>query len=459
MCEIEEVGPETEWKTLGVSLQEALGRGKFTAATVTMFETDGETHSCLNLSDTELAIKLQQIKDEDALGFQGKPGVERTLFLDQSDGDYLRLRVSQAGFENICKVFHIPPIFVESIFETGWNVHRAGQGLFTKNEGSITIFYRFLYDSAKDIRAFIFTHYDLVSQRSYTLCINMFESVRIRWTSTVGQYRARQGNRSPLALHILLLYESLNRLDKEGTTQRDRLLDYEWGGRLEATNHKTAIAELHRLSQLIQMLSEDLGDIQRRISLLLEASEAFQRMQSKTALSTMRHDHGLLKALQRRCEISRSWLLNYRDRTNIKINLVFHASTVQLAEDSFQDSSSVTTISVMTLFFLPGTFICSFFSMVFFQLAATDTLMVSSNLWYYFAVAAPLTAIVMAWWLRWKQQRLKQRRQIQPLPYSLPPSPSKDSLPLLRTHTAPRCEFQLSLPVLSTRGYRRRRQK
>jgi len=203
----------------------------------------------------------------------------------------------------------------------------------------------------------------------------MFASVQIRWTSTVGQYRARQGNRSPLALHILLLYESMNRLDKEGTTQRDKLLDHvsgfplflwlpvfhrdrqsahrgaqEWGHRFEATDHKTAIEELHRLSQLIHMLSEDFGDIQRRITFLLEASEAFQRMHSNTASNAMRHDHELLKALQRRCETSRSWLLNYRDRTNIRINLAGLTLLVHIVSAAVKSLHVLVLIRYRTLF-------------------------------------------------------------------------------------------------------------
>jgi len=43
MSGIEELGSGSEWKTLGVSLEEAVGRGKFTAANVTIFETDGKT--------------------------------------------------------------------------------------------------------------------------------------------------------------------------------------------------------------------------------------------------------------------------------------------------------------------------------------------------------------------------------------------------------------------------------
>lgn len=91
---------------------------------------------------------------------------------------------------------------------------------------------------------------------------------------------------------------------------------------------------------------------------------------------------------QRRCSTTKDWLSNYGKRVDIRIGLVsthhldstrsnghpqqyvnmkqvFHlanqdqaALTRQLAEDSFKDSSSMTTISAMTLFFLPSTFIC-----------------------------------------------------------------------------------------------------
>jgi hypothetical protein len=69
------------------------------------------------------------------------------------------------------------------------------------------------------------------------------------------------------------------------------------------------------------------------------------------------------------------------------------------------------TIALLTMVFLPATFVATFFSMGIFQFSggAEGGLRVAGQWWIYPAVTVPLTvAVVVTWttWLKWKGKRV-----------------------------------------------------
>ncbi len=88
---------------------------------------------------------------------------------------------------------------------------------------------------------------------------------------------------------------------------------------------------------------------------------------------------------------------------------------IQLARASHSDSSTMKAITILTMIFLPATFVCSLFGMGFFDFGADNNtqlgprrMHVAGQFWVYFAVAVPLTVVVLgvcAAWLRWSERR------------------------------------------------------
>jgi len=73
-----------------------------------------------------------------------------------------------------------------------------------------------------------------------------------------------------------------------------------------------------------------------------------------------------------------------------------------IAEDTRRDSSSMKTIAVLTLFFLPATAMASIFGMSMFDWKAKDgDTVVSRNIWIYIVVAVVLTCLVLIIWILW----------------------------------------------------------
>ena len=90
-----------------------------------------------------------------------------------------------------------------------------------------------------------------------------------------------------------------------------------------------------------------------------------------------------------------------------RANLAIAQQSRLIAIDTKRDSIAMKTIAALTMVFLPGTFVATIISMVFFQVEQDDkhALKVSPNWWLYVAVTIPLTvAVLIAWiiWLRWK---------------------------------------------------------
>jgi Mg2+ and Co2+ transporter CorA len=93
-------------------------------------------------------------------------------------------------------------------------------------------------------------------------------------------------------------------------------------------------------------------------------------------------------------------LLTHEDAiTNIGIA----SSSRQLAEATKQDSSTMKTIAVMTMAFLPATFFAALFAVP--SLQWDKPRVIGSNFWIYLAFALPSTALVFLVWLlvmNWK---------------------------------------------------------
>ncbi|KAH9844576.1 hypothetical protein Tdes44962_MAKER07273 [Teratosphaeria destructans] len=93
------------------------------------------------------------------------------------------------------------------------------------------------------------------------------------------------------------------------------------------------------------------------------------------------------------------------------LNLEMAAATAQVAEETRVDSAAMKTIAVLTLTFLPGTFVASFFSIQMFQWDIPDGSSVSPYLWVYFVVTIPLTIVVYllwVWWFKHSQRNYKK---------------------------------------------------
>ena len=139
----------------------------------------------------------------------------------------------------------------------------------------------------------------------------------------VGRLRARLPLRSPFSFHILLLHHILERLDADIVRLRGELLHHE-RTKTPTADVAAATAELHRMAQDLHVCAEYYADAEAKVEFLTKAYTSYRRSSSwvKTNKATMRQDIEHLAAMMYRTNVSKRWVVDYKNRVNIRINLV-----------------------------------------------------------------------------------------------------------------------------------------
>jgi hypothetical protein len=257
--------------------------------------------------------------------------------------------ITSTALFKLCNTIGVSPLFLEQILEDiFWAKHGTGLFLIQDDQGqalklgkilqssewawltSQEIFYRYSFGLATG-RSFIYTMHDLTKQVTTNLCVNLSPK-----TMPLLEKLTKSSFDDPFALHTLILSESLDAWIFEGTKFRGTLIKdvhcpidnslrqfsnaQQEGSRHDA-NPKLTTLVLHRLSQQFHILLEDMNDLEDRIILAREANELF-RQESKSSISATRANK--LAYLLSKCRTTKRWVTNYKDRTNIRINLVRH---------------------------------------------------------------------------------------------------------------------------------------
>ena len=97
------------------------------------------------------------------------------------------------------------------------------------------------------------------------------------------------------------------------------------------------------------------------------------------------------------------------------LNIEIAKATAQVAEETRQDSAAMKTIAVLTLTFLPGTAVATFFGMDMFNFfPGPDESICSPYIWIFFVITVPVTALVYAawiWWFKFNQKHYQSRHE------------------------------------------------
>ncbi|KAF1968821.1 hypothetical protein BU23DRAFT_601957 [Bimuria novae-zelandiae CBS 107.79] len=227
-------------------------------------------------------------------------------------------------------------------------------------------------------------------------------------------------------LDALSADESLRAWEIDIGVRREQLFDYERKYDVEVMNLDVTTRELHRLSKDWNSLGQDCQDQALQLDFLastygkyLETMNEVQCPWEVDKSYDMRESFEVLKS---QCNNYYRWTIAHRERTNIRINLLFHLSAQQeartskeiaefsarIAEQTQRDSASMITIAAVTMLFLPGSFISAVLSTIFFDYGE-DSLRISKEWWILPATAIPTTLIVFAIWLVWRWQRVQKQ--------------------------------------------------
>ena len=120
----------------------------------------------------------------------------------------------------------------------------------------------------------------------------------------------------------MLIHHILDGLDADVVEVRRKLLRQEGIPTLLA-DLAGATSELHNLSHDMHILSEYYADIEAKVEFLTGAYNSYRDSGwAQTTKATIRQDLGHLEAMKWRTSVSKRWIVDYKNRVNIKINHV-----------------------------------------------------------------------------------------------------------------------------------------
>ncbi|KAI1086228.1 hypothetical protein F5B19DRAFT_176247 [Rostrohypoxylon terebratum] len=89
---------------------------------------------------------------------------------------------------------------------------------------------------------------------------------------------------------------------------------------------------------------------------------------------------------------------NQMARVDTKTNLGLSNLMIEISKATQSDGSQMRSIALMTMIFLPGTFVATLFSMTFFDWKLTAGDMISPYIWIYVVTTVVLTVATIAIW-------------------------------------------------------------
>ncbi|KAL4942534.1 hypothetical protein BDV06DRAFT_235383 [Aspergillus oleicola] len=92
------------------------------------------------------------------------------------------------------------------------------------------------------------------------------------------------------------------------------------------------------------------------------------------------------------------------------------ARMLQIADASVEDNANVFVVTVVSLFYLPATFVSTFLGMNFFDFNSPNDgeFATSKKIWVFFVAALPLTCLTVGFWYFLTKQRERARKQARP---------------------------------------------
>ncbi|QKX60438.1 uncharacterized protein TRUGW13939_07583 [Talaromyces rugulosus] len=186
--------------------------------------------------------------------------------------------------------------------------------------------------------------------------------------------------------------------------------------------------ELRELTRQLQIISQNAdshianADVAMMSARCIQASHAKMHLALKSLPCRTEKAADAIDYVIQSLEKQKLWFLNYKNRKDGMMSLVFNlvtqqdaANTIEIAADTKRDSTSMNAIAALTMIFLPGTFTATILGAgIFSANLSGDGIHVSNLWWLWIAFTAPLTiGVVIGWWYYYglKEKNIRSKSQ------------------------------------------------
>lgn len=156
--------------------------------------------------------------------------------------------------------------------------------------------------------------------------------------------------------------------------------------------------ELDRLYKAIYVVYDSYEDTKRTLRLLKRVLEAMSDDRfGKDSEEQRKASDNLLESSEEICRSRESTVSHTLGQLSNMMNFKVAASSAQTAEEAKRDASAITSISLVTMVFLPGSFVAAIFSTQFAE-PTGNGVKFSRGAWILAAVTIPVTFAVLLLW-------------------------------------------------------------
>ncbi|KAL4888547.1 hypothetical protein BDV59DRAFT_211044 [Aspergillus ambiguus] len=172
------------------------------------------------------------------------------------------------------------------------------------------------------------------------------------------------------------------------------------------TGAKTRLASLCKKTEILQ---ETCGFIRENLFCKHEGAVSLDISVSDLAKEAAEVIERYTRVLEKRTALQKADIRYFQERTEAQhvtlSNMILHrqaTASMAIANANMQDSLSLKTLALVTMIFLPGTFLATVFSMPLLKWDGDGHEKVINNrFWVYWALAIPLTILTFATWGFW----------------------------------------------------------
>ncbi|KAL3478134.1 hypothetical protein BJX99DRAFT_224681 [Aspergillus californicus] len=216
-------------------------------------------------------------------------------------------------------------------------------------------------------------------------------------------YEERRCN--PFTWHATFAHIILEQYDAAFWMLRDLVRDQE-KARSGKGHQPKNFPLLHDIARHLFHFSETIEVAEHTLQALTTEQVHWRREDADTVSENL---NTWLKTRQRiQYEAKRTHSLKTRsksmnDRHQNEINLAFNLVSQSFGRDARSDSNMMKTVAVVSMVYLPGTFVSGLFGTNFFSFQADppNTWVTSGKFWIYWVVTIPLTLLTVAVWAVW----------------------------------------------------------
>lgn len=166
----------------------------------------------------------------------------------------------------------------------------------------------------------------------------------------------------------------------------------------------TAVEDLQSMEWCVEFILKKIKFMDDRLppDTRAKLGNSSMRLQERAEFMLSATQHAMLSGNKERFEAQHTTLFNLITQHDSLSSMNIAQDSREIANASRHDSSAMKAITILATFFLPGTFISTFFSMELFDWDAPSISQVAKpHFWIFWAVTAPLTLITMALVVKW----------------------------------------------------------